>query len=716
MAIDSLSKDIVGDSPKSKRASLPDLNWLNVDPASYRMHDTLPKQNLDIAPDLKAIWDHSPEGGFHLVPNQDRMTTNASDIDKTAMDLSEGQKVQLMVGYAKRAMIGGLTGDALRKAIQGKFDSVTIASGAPKLKKLLSDQGLFGNVYITSDVLHGRGKAASEAIIRKLPADVLVVNDGCAKCAGLKEDRYLPFKVVDRMVWGRRLASKHLDKLHAAGRAPSIKLPDTKVASGEAYRMVLQQAYLWTPPKVAAESPKVIEDANAQAKRQVVAQKQPKIVKVDHRRRQAKENLGQIRKVMASLVSEGVFTKAETSGFESRLAGLVKDKPDMVGKPFLGWLEKQANLRRAKARDYTGAPNEQSRSQNKRADLTTTVDPREFARAVQSKEIKPLTDFILREMYAGHTGDELKSRIAKNFSTEYIAKHARTIKAYVAQQGLLGKVYIMSNPFKTAGDLSLHLKKHGSTAKYVLAAGETCFACRVPHPTMKCAALGLDLFDGDITEKVARKVIAGIRFNNRLSDNQLLSLRGLSPKEMVRKAMLMDPPSRPPAKYAGVGTQLKEPVRFEKAGIDAKRLKKEAEARKAEARKKLAARIEKFAVNGVAGGLAGNALKVAMIEEFGMEALKANADVLAGALAKATGSAKKVASAAVADFVKGKGVGLDVMQRLANRPDSTEGFHDGPTVVDEWELDQDIDVEIDDEMEIDLLDDDFDLGGGMVIE
>jgi hypothetical protein len=51
------------------------LDWLDVDEEEYRQQDTLPKQNLDIIPDLEAAWSHRPELATNFVPNTGEPTT-----------------------------------------------------------------------------------------------------------------------------------------------------------------------------------------------------------------------------------------------------------------------------------------------------------------------------------------------------------------------------------------------------------------------------------------------------------------------------------------------------------------------------------------------------------------------------------------------------------------------------------------------------------------
>ena len=55
-----------------KEGSVANLNWLDVNEQQYRELDLLPKQNLDIAPDMQALWSHEDKSpSTYLVPNKD---------------------------------------------------------------------------------------------------------------------------------------------------------------------------------------------------------------------------------------------------------------------------------------------------------------------------------------------------------------------------------------------------------------------------------------------------------------------------------------------------------------------------------------------------------------------------------------------------------------------------------------------------------------------
>src|SRR5262245_20072346 len=72
-----------------KESATSDLEWLDVDEKEYRALDRLPKQNLDVRPDLEALWARNDEPATaYLVPNVVPVPNPGIDDPKTMGDMS----------------------------------------------------------------------------------------------------------------------------------------------------------------------------------------------------------------------------------------------------------------------------------------------------------------------------------------------------------------------------------------------------------------------------------------------------------------------------------------------------------------------------------------------------------------------------------------------------------------------------------------------------
>jgi len=66
-----------------KEGGVSNLDWFDVDENAYRELDKLPKQNLDIAPDLQAIWAHEDgQGPTNFVPNREGRPRTMGDLSE----------------------------------------------------------------------------------------------------------------------------------------------------------------------------------------------------------------------------------------------------------------------------------------------------------------------------------------------------------------------------------------------------------------------------------------------------------------------------------------------------------------------------------------------------------------------------------------------------------------------------------------------------------
>lgn len=174
-----ISKFMSGDS------GLGDRKWLSVDPTEYRATDTLPKQNLDTVPDLKALWSHQDQPSTsYLIPN--------NGAPRTMGDMSQAHgalraQPSDIVRVARLALMQTQSTPRVTAALQTRFDTSAILAAKTALANVMAEQGLLGKYYIdASDFLgcdNSGSKKASE-FAKKYANDAFFVRakTACADC------------------------------------------------------------------------------------------------------------------------------------------------------------------------------------------------------------------------------------------------------------------------------------------------------------------------------------------------------------------------------------------------------------------------------------------------------------------------------------------------------------------------------------------------------
>lgn len=167
-----------------KEGSVSDLDWLDVNEKDYRALDTLPKQNLDIAPDLEAMWAHEDKPATnYLVPN--------TGAPRTLSDLSEAHtpksaSVPQVAKVARFAIMQSTNANKIAHAITSRFDVGTIRAAKSALGPILQEKGLLGGYYIAASDFDGCNQAAQKvvAFTRKFAggARFVLAKDKCQGC------------------------------------------------------------------------------------------------------------------------------------------------------------------------------------------------------------------------------------------------------------------------------------------------------------------------------------------------------------------------------------------------------------------------------------------------------------------------------------------------------------------------------------------------------
>jgi len=166
-----------------KEGSVSNLDWLDVNEQDYRALQALPKQNLDIAPDLQALWRHQDEPATYFVPN--------TGAPQTMGDLSQAHGhlrsvAEDITRTARLAMMQSSDPARVANALSSRFDRSSLAASRSALAGVMAERGLLGRYYIAAvdfpDCNRG-SKTASEFVRRHAPdAKFVIAKDACGEC------------------------------------------------------------------------------------------------------------------------------------------------------------------------------------------------------------------------------------------------------------------------------------------------------------------------------------------------------------------------------------------------------------------------------------------------------------------------------------------------------------------------------------------------------
>lgn len=143
------------------------LDWLDVNEKDYQALDRLPKQNLDITPDLKALWSHEDKPSTSFIPN-------TGDAPRTMGDMSQlhgplRRAPEDLIKTARLAVMQTTDPQKIHHTITSRFDGSMIRAAKVELSEVFAERGLLGRFYVDAADFgdcHTGSKKASEFVRR----------------------------------------------------------------------------------------------------------------------------------------------------------------------------------------------------------------------------------------------------------------------------------------------------------------------------------------------------------------------------------------------------------------------------------------------------------------------------------------------------------------------------------------------------------------------
>jgi len=191
------------------------LDWLNVTPGEN--YDNIPSESpREVIPQLQAQWNNEQYSSpYRLVPNS-AIPSESAGKNKTIGedDIFEVARV------AKKAMMQGLAGKDVVTHLRERFSSEVLDAASGELKKVASEDGLLGNVYIDLSPFRTTHEAAIQLGKSRIRLASFVVGspsqerdyvDSFGRCRNLSKT------AVDKVEYSQEVLSHYENHLRNAG-------------------------------------------------------------------------------------------------------------------------------------------------------------------------------------------------------------------------------------------------------------------------------------------------------------------------------------------------------------------------------------------------------------------------------------------------------------------------------------------------------------------
>lgn len=226
-----------------------DLSWLDVDEEEYRKFETLPRQNLDIIPELQralSVEDDVP----HVIPMRPHTIVNTNPIDT-----ARTSPIDMTAPIRNRTahlIIAGLPTNEIRHRLSLEFAPGDLQLASDSINNVLFESGLLGNVYIDSKhfprcasskieqkLVSTHGKKALFVLAKEACPGCVCNHSGFCSSMGSK-------KIVDEVPYGPKLAATYHQRLAAEKRPINLSNVGPSTSKKE-WKERIRAAFIQSP-------------------------------------------------------------------------------------------------------------------------------------------------------------------------------------------------------------------------------------------------------------------------------------------------------------------------------------------------------------------------------------------------------------------------------------------------------------------------------------
>lgn len=250
-----------------------DLSWLDVDVEEYRRLEALPRQNLDIIPELsKALMEDDRDPRVPArIPLRRTPIVNTNPLEAPSPPVRSS--VASVRDRVATYIMAGMSDDQIKNRLLSEFSKATLASSGPESLQVLEERGLLGNVYINASHFSrcAQDGPHREFVARNCKRSLYVLSKpGCAGCVKNFSGRCASFKklIVDTVPYDNRTYAHYLPQLQSERRASFADAPQTSESpmSDADRKERLRVAFRKTPIISKETSPQTIQHRATPAK------------------------------------------------------------------------------------------------------------------------------------------------------------------------------------------------------------------------------------------------------------------------------------------------------------------------------------------------------------------------------------------------------------------------------------------------------------------
>lgn len=544
----------LSDFLKSSSSGLVDHDWLVVDPEEYAKTEALPLQNLDIVPDLSALWDHQDK------PATSYLLPNSADKPKSMVDVARdsGQTRQAAAAEVVRtARLLVLQTTDERKIYDGlirRFPKNTIASCSSALKGVFAERGLLGRFYVAAsdfpECHFGRQQDMTFVKRHASTARFLLAKDECSSCVQNKEGNCAVFhkRLVPTVPYTDENAetverTQAIGKQASASRDPKDRIRHAflskPVASNPIAVPVKENpaAYLSEPT---GHAPAYVPPPTFNKERAAVSDL------VEYLFKQGRITVEEVHD--ATFRISCASSKEELANFVAHLETLEAPDPKVYNGPVFPRPKVTAESIRA---GFVAA-SDLLRKQTAAAE-----------QAVQERKARPIIALLRKEMLKGAGIDALKNALSLAFDPRDLIETRESWLPLFQKAGFLGTLYTEQGLFSNCHDGVSFLNKYASPVRYVIA-GQKCTGC-VYNKIGKCLLYRRPLLK-DASEVMTPTEVAAsldrLTAEGKISPGQFDHIKTENPEKALRmayklahrKARIKDPITRMDVYHQFVGS------------------------------------------------------------------------------------------------------------------------------------------------------------------
>lgn len=421
-----------------------DLDWLDVDEEAYRQMDQLPKQNLEIAPDLQALWGHEDESSSKFIPNTGGPQT-MGDMSQRHGPLRASPED--IIRTARLAMMQSPDPKSITSALQARYDQTSLVAAKTALATLMAERGLLGRYYIDATDFPdcAQGTKSAKFVRRFAKGTMVKAKDACASCQhrrveadGTERCSVFHKQIVVDVPYTEEIAKAVEDSYE---RAKGEKVASNPNWKGVAKKLLDQN------------KGKTQDDFHYRAYlREVIEGRDPGHL--------AKKYKG-AQKAREDLVDEG--GKAASAKERIRWAFL-NERAHQQRPQFSG--RRQAKPKAAKVDPKTAEKVKQAKLNREAAEQAK----------IAAQKARPVIALLRREMLKGRSPEDLKQALRLAFDPRDLKATAKHWLPLLKQAGLFGVVYTTQDSFADCREGADFLNKHGSRVRAIVA-GSKCESC-----------------------------------------------------------------------------------------------------------------------------------------------------------------------------------------------------------------------------------------------